>query len=74
VAGGIDWQFHVIPLVSYGGVPNGHWWNFMFGLAGYTHDSDGSETVRAFWLPITVHGPEAAKTASKGTDALISHF
>jgi hypothetical protein len=75
VAGGLDWQFHVIPLVSYGGVPNGHWWNFMFGLAGYTHDTDGSQTVRAFWLPIQVHGPDAsAKTAAKGTDALINHF
>ena len=52
VAGGIDWQFHVVPVVSYGGMPNGHWWNFLYGLAGYTHDTDGTKTVRAFWLPI----------------------
>ncbi len=74
VAGGIDWQFHVLPLVSYGGVPNGHWWNILFGLAGYTHDSDGSETMRAFWLAIPLKGPDAPKTAARGTDALINHF
>lgn len=75
VPGGIDWQFHIVPLVSYGGVPNGHWWNFMYGLVGYTHDSDGSETLRAFWLPITLRKPDVPpKVAAKGTDALINHF
>jgi hypothetical protein len=78
VAGGIDWQFHVVPLLSYGAMPHGHWWNFLFGLAGYSHESDGSETVRAFWLPIQVKGPDARTKAvgkrDKGTDALISHF
>ncbi|MGO8997514.1 MAG: hypothetical protein ACLQVI_29715 [Polyangiaceae bacterium] len=75
VAGGIDWQFHVVPLVSYGGMPKGHWWNFMYGLVGYTHDTDGSETVRALWLPITIRPPDTpVKTAAKGTDALINHF
>ena len=59
-------------------MPNGHWWNFLYGLAGFTHDSDGSETVRAFWLPIPLKGPDApGKTAArgaKGTDALVNHF
>ncbi len=75
VAGGIDWQFHVVPLVSYGGMPHGHWWNFLYGLAGYTHDSDGSKTVRAFWLPIQIKAPDVpAKAVAKGTDALANHF
>ncbi len=67
VAGGIDWQFHVIPLVSYGGVPRGHWWNFLFGLAGYSHDTDGTQTVRALWIPIKVHGADAPQAAKRDT-------
>ncbi|HEY2509855.1 MAG TPA: hypothetical protein VGI39_03335, partial [Polyangiaceae bacterium] len=63
VAGGLDWQFHVLPFFSYGEVPQGHWWNVLMGLAGYTHDTDGSKTVRAFWIPIPVGGAPAAKAA-----------
>ena len=75
VAGGIDWQFHVVPLVSYGAMPQGHWWNFLYGLTGYTHDSDGSKTMRLFWLPIPLKGPDVpAKAVAKGTDALANHF
>ena len=71
VAGGLDWQFHVLPFVSYGGVPRGHWWNFLFGLAGYSHDTDGTRTLRAFWIPIKLHGPDptqAAKRSDHGAD------
>lgn len=55
VAGGTDWQFHFLPVFSYGQSPTGHWWNVLFGLAGY--DSDGpTKKIKAFWLPITVAG------------------
>jgi hypothetical protein len=64
VAGGIDWQFHFVPLVSYGEVPNGHWWNLLFGLAGYSHDTDGSKTIRALWIPITVKHADAQRQAA----------
>ena len=44
---------------------------FKYGLQ-FTHDS---ETLRAFWLPITLRGPDVApKVVAKGTDALINHF
>ncbi len=57
-AGGKDWQFHLLPLFSYGQSPAGHWWNVLFGLAGY--DRDGATAkIKAFWIPITVSsGPE----------------
>jgi hypothetical protein len=59
VAGGIDWQFHLLPLFSYGENPTGYWWNVLFGLAGY--DRAGSYSrIKAFWIPIPVSGPSAA--------------
>jgi hypothetical protein len=64
VAGGIEWQFHVVPFVSYGEMPNGHWWNFLFGMAGFTHDTDGSKTVRVFWIPIKVKGADKPRLAA----------
>ena len=55
VSGGTDWQFHLLPLFSYGQSPSGYWWNLLFGLAGF--DKDGPTTkIKAFWLPITVSG------------------
>lgn len=51
--GGKDWEFHVLPLLSFGETPTGHWWNVLFGLAGYDHD-EGVSKIKAFWLPITV--------------------
>jgi hypothetical protein len=55
-ADGLDWQFHLLPLFSYGENPTGAWWNVLFGLAGY--DRSGSYTrIKAFWIPITVGGP-----------------
>jgi hypothetical protein len=55
VAGGTDWQFHLIPLFSYGENPNGYFWNVLFGLAGYSRTATTSE-VRAFWIPFDSGG------------------
>jgi hypothetical protein len=63
VAGGTDWQFHLLPLVSYGENPNGYFWNLLFGLAGYTRNG-AQGTIRAFWIPIHVGGaPPPAQAA-----------
>ena len=51
--GGKDWEFHLLPLLSFGETPTGHWWNVLFGLTGYDHD-EGVSKIKAFWLPITV--------------------
>jgi hypothetical protein len=61
VAGGLDWQFHVLPLFSYGENPSGYFWNVLFGLAGYTK-AGTSGRVRALWIPFEVGG--ATATAS----------
>lgn len=51
--GGTDWQFHLLPLFSYGQSPQGSWSNLLFGLLGY--DADGPQTkIKFFWIPITV--------------------
>ncbi|HXN31567.1 MAG TPA: hypothetical protein VN894_06890, partial [Polyangiaceae bacterium] len=64
VAGGLDWQFHLLPLFSYGESPSGHFWNVLFGLAGYTRDGARAQ-VRALWVPIEVGGaPPAARTTA----------
>ena len=56
VAGGLSWEFHFLPVFSYGETPNGYWWNVLFGLAGY--DREGSYArIKAFWAPIQVSGP-----------------
>jgi len=51
VAGGTDWQFHLLPLFSYGEDPRGYFWNVLFGLAGYSHHGTETQT-RIFWVPI----------------------
>jgi hypothetical protein len=64
VPGGTDWQFHLLPLFSYGENPGGYFWNVLFGLAGYTRDG-AQASVRAFWIPIDVSGSSpASKTAT----------
>jgi hypothetical protein len=65
VPGGTDWQFHLLPLFSYGQSPAGYWWNLLFGLAGY--DKDGATSkIKAFWIPITVSsGPDQQNTATR---------
>lgn len=65
VAGGLDWQFHLLPLFSYGEDPKGHFWNLLFGLAGYSR-SGTSAKVRAFWIPIETGTPEAAPQKAAG--------
>jgi hypothetical protein len=48
---GLDWEVHIFPAFSYGETPDGHWWNLLYGLAGYTRR--GSMTkLRTLWIPI----------------------
>ncbi len=61
--GGIDWQFHLLPLFSYGESPQGYWWNFLFGLAGFDKESWRTR-IRAFWIPITVAGGDPPRAAA----------
>lgn len=68
-AGGTDWQFHLLPLVSFGHHPKGTWWNLLFGLAGYDHDA-GTTKVKAFWIPITVSESAAQKAAAARATSL----
>jgi hypothetical protein len=64
VPGGRDWEFHFLPLFSYGKTPSGYWWNVLFGLAGYGQEA-GTSTIRALWLPITVSSPPTGTAASR---------
>lgn len=50
---GREWQIHLLPLLSYGQKPNGHFWNILFGLAGFTREGPVTK-VRALWIPITL--------------------
>lgn len=61
VAGGTDWQFHLLPLFSYGENPSGYFWNVLFGLAGYSRDGAHSQ-VRALWIPFD-SGPQVSQLA-----------
>lgn len=53
VKGGKEWEFHFFPLFSYGETPNGHWWNILYGLAGYTREGTMSK-MRTLYIPITL--------------------
>jgi hypothetical protein len=53
VEGGTEWQFHVFPFFSYGESPQGHWWNVLYGLAGYTREGTYSK-MRIGYVPITL--------------------
>lgn len=48
---GSEWEFHFFPLFSYGQSPTGHWWNVLYGLAGYTREGTASR-MRAFYANI----------------------
>jgi hypothetical protein len=50
---GSDWEVHVFPAFSYGETPDGHWWNVLFGLAGYTRRGEMTK-LRTLWIPITL--------------------
>ncbi|MCB9586760.1 MAG: hypothetical protein H6718_15270 [Polyangiaceae bacterium] len=56
---GLDWEFHIFPLFSYGETPDGHWWNVLYGLAGYTRRGETTK-MRTFWIPITLSEPAKA--------------
>jgi len=58
VPGGTDWQFHLVPLFSYGESPGGYFWNVLFGLAGYSREG-ASAQVRALWIPFNSGAPRA---------------
>lgn len=58
VYGGSDWQVHIFPAFSYGETPDGHWWNVLYGLAGYTRRGKMTQ-VRTLWIPITTSGDPA---------------
>lgn len=64
VPGGTDWEFHLLPVFSYGQSPSGYWWNLLFGLAGYDRDGATSK-VKALWVPITVSSPPERAAASR---------
>jgi len=48
--GGTEWQFHFFPLFSYGESPTGHWWNVLYGLAGYTREGTMTK-MRIAYIP-----------------------
>lgn len=48
---GKSWEFHFLPLFSYGRNPSGHFWNVLFGLTGYKRQGSAA-TLRLFWAPI----------------------
>lgn len=60
--GGTDWQFHLLPLFSYGQSPQGSWSNLLFGLLGYDHDGPVTK-VKFLWIPITVSDRRPAPPA-----------
>lgn len=57
VHNGLDWEVHLFPAFSYGETPDGHWWNVLFGLAGYTRRGDLTK-VRALYIPFRLSGQE----------------
>ena len=50
---GTDWEFHFFPFFSFGQSPIGHWWNVLYGLAGYTREGAMSK-MRLLYIPITL--------------------
>jgi len=57
VKGGTEWQFHFFPLFSYGESPQGHWWNILYGLAGYTQEGTMAK-MRIGYVPIKLSDKE----------------
>lgn len=55
LSNGLDWELHIFPAFSYGETPDGHWWNVLYGLAGYTRRG-ATTTMRTLWIPITLSG------------------
>ncbi len=57
VRNGLDWEVHVFPAFSYGETPDGHWWNILYGLAGYTRRGELAK-MRTLWIPFTLSGQD----------------
>jgi hypothetical protein len=53
VKGGTEWEFHFFPAFSYGESPTGHWWNVLYGMAGYSREGTQSK-MKALYIPITL--------------------
>ena len=69
VEGGRDWQVHVIPFFSYGEDPQGYFWNFLFGFAGFQREGSFAR-IRALWIPITVSGSASSVAAAGGNTSV----
>ncbi|MBM4358093.1 MAG: hypothetical protein FJ096_08270 [Deltaproteobacteria bacterium] len=54
---GTDWQFHLFPLLSFGANPEGHFWNVLYGLAGYTREGTMAK-MRIGYVPIELSKKE----------------
>lgn len=52
---GKEWQIHLLPLMSFGQTPNGHFWNLLFGLAGFEREGPSTK-AKVLWLPIPLSG------------------
>lgn len=56
---GKEWEFHFLPFFSYGKRPDGHFWNVLFGMTGFTRK--GTETeLRFLYMPIPLSGGAAS--------------
>ena len=64
LTGGSDWEIHVFPAFTYGETPDGHWWNILYGLAGYTRRGNLVK-VRAAWIPISLSGETIDRRAPR---------
>ena len=52
-AQGKHWQFHLFPLVSFGGGDQEKWWKFLYGFAGYERRGT-HRRMQALWIPINL--------------------
>ncbi len=64
-AAGTNWSVHVFPLVAFGGTPTGHWWDVLYGLAGYERDG-ARVTAKTLWIPFELG--EATATPAEPTE------
>jgi hypothetical protein len=53
---GTEWEIHAFPAFSYGNTPRGHFFNVLYGFAGYSRQGDQA-TVRLLWIPFRVGSP-----------------
>jgi hypothetical protein len=51
VPGGTEWEVHFFPLWSWGESPQGHWWNLLYGLVGFTREGTMAK-MRILYIPI----------------------